>query len=85
MGSATWETGESRSGAVERSVPYPSVGLVLLHFALRLDHKERVVEQEDHQIAAVSLPTSTLLEGALVDELAPLLLEAEVLQRGARR
>ena len=64
---------------------YPPVDFVLLHFALRLDHKERVVEQEDHQIAAVSLPTSTLLEGALVDELATLLLEAEVLQRGARR
>ena len=62
-------------------MPYPSVDLVLLHFALWLDHEKRVIEQEYHEIAAVTLCVSTLPERTLVDELAAFLLEPEVLQR----
>ena len=58
---------------------YPSIDLVLLDFALRLDHEQRVVKQEHHEVSAVTLCVTALLECAFIDELTTVLLESEVL------
>ena len=59
---------------------YPAVNLVLLDLALGLHHEQGMVEEEDLQLGAVSL----LLERTLIDELAPLLLEPEILPHTMR-
>ena len=60
----------------EKQRTHPAVHLVLLHFALRLYHEKRVVEQEHHEVSAVSLRIPTLLECAFVDQLAALLFQS---------
>lgn len=60
---------------------YPAVDLILLDLALRFDHQECVVKQEDHKLATVSLRVTPLLESALVDELSTFFLQPEVLHQ----
>ena len=52
------------------SATYPPVHLVLLDFALRLDHEQSVVKQEHHEVPAVSLRITKLAERAFINELA---------------
>lgn len=58
---------------------HTSIDLELVDFVLLLDHEKCVVEQEYHQLRAITLPSATLLQRALVNKLAAFLLQPEIL------
>lgn len=62
-----------------RFVTHATVNLVLLRFALLLHHEQSVVEEEDHELVAVTLSSTSLLQRALVHQLSSLLPQTQVL------
>lgn len=62
----------SRFGGKGESDIHLAVDLVLLVLALLLDHEDGMIEQEDLQLCALALRSSTFLERSLVDHLAVL-------------
>lgn len=56
-----------------------AINLVLLVLALLLNHEDRVVEQEDLELGALALRPTAFLERSLVDDLALLVSQSQVL------
>ena len=63
----------------EKASTNPAINFELLHFRLRFDHEQGVIEQEYHQISTVALPSAALIQRALVNHLPTFFLEPKVL------
>ena len=68
---------------VRLDATYPPIDLVLVSFALLLDHEQCMVKQEDQEFSTIALRTAATLQGAFIYHLTTLFLQPQILSAKA--